>query len=79
MNDKPMPDVIYAGLGVNPSYQVWTDFDSDRTQYTRTQAIVELLEGFYNPMVGDRKPHPIYTMGHKQALDDAIQAIKDMK
>jgi len=77
MNDKPMPDIAFFQL--NRGWNSLEEVVSGGTQYTRTQAIVELLERFYNPMVGDRKHHPIYTMGHKQALDDAIQAIKDMK
>jgi len=81
MNGKSMPDIIYAGLmheRISDEYSLRCDKEKigiNDTQYTRTQAIVELLE--------DMKREDLHVScgdtAYNQALDNAIQAIKDMK
>ena len=73
MNDKSMPDVIWATItDTYKGCKYDVAIDHGELQYTRTQAIVELLEG----MKVDG--YTEWTEGHDQALNDAIKAIKDM-
>ena len=90
MNDKSMPDEIWLFTGNNNATKQLADEPDDdikdlHTQYTRTQAIVELLEGMFPNFDGASESPDCccvncrYLLGRKDTLNDAIQAIKDMK
>ena len=76
MNDKSIPDVIYSRHVPYVGYVPLQNQDCYREdmdiKYTRTKAIVELLEGIKGVC-------EVANHDYNQALDDAIQAIKDMK
>ena len=79
MNDKSMPDVFTIGLFYAPApmseYHYGTMDEGtkmkpeNKAQYTRTQAIVELLEGMREP---------VRICDVEVFIDDTIKAIKDM-
>jgi hypothetical protein len=80
MNDKSMPDVLYIAHQENFS-SISRRPTLHGTQYTRTQAIIELLDGMKR-LDYDQKEcieTGANNLGYDEALDDAIQAIKDMK
>ena len=85
MNDKSMPDVVGVfkrGSRIEcfePQYCLSCD-----ELYTRTQAIVELLEGMKTNkkeiVIGKPGlPYYVENTNYSRALDDVIKAIKDMK
>ena len=90
MNDKSMPDEIWLFTGNNNATKQLADEPDDdikdlHTQYTRTQTIVELLEGKLKQRTTFSKDGYVATNinmkveAYNQAIYNAIQAIKDMK
>lgn len=75
-----MPDVIYARKSHPFWYENPDNERNDESQYTRTQAIVELLEGMKVEIDKTDTQIAVYGDVCKNLLiDQAIQAIKDMK